>query len=114
MRLLKIVFTALAFCSLFSGTSYASDYPNKPVTILAPVAPGGGLDLIARTVAERLTKSLGQNFLVDNQSGGGGIIASQKAARATGWPCLRAPATSATACNRRPRRAASGSRASRS
>ncbi|WP_281970331.1 MULTISPECIES: tripartite tricarboxylate transporter substrate binding protein [unclassified Polynucleobacter] len=83
MRLLKISFTILAFFSLFGGASYASDYPNKPVTILAPVAAGGGLDLVARTVAERLTKSLGQNFLVDNQSGGGGIIASQKAARAT-------------------------------
>jgi len=83
MRLLKIAFTTLAFFTLSWGTIYASEYPNKPVTLLAPVAPGGGLDLIARTVAERLTKSLGQNFLVDNQSGGGGIIASQKAARAT-------------------------------
>jgi tripartite-type tricarboxylate transporter receptor subunit TctC len=82
MRLLKIIFSSITFISLFFSYSYASDYPNKPVTILAPVAPGGGLDLVARTVAERLTKSLGQNFLVDNQSGGGGIIASQKAARA--------------------------------
>jgi len=82
MRLLKTIISSLTLISLFFGYSYASDYPNKPVTILAPVAPGGGLDLVARTVAERLTKSLGQNFLVDNQSGGGGIIASQKAARA--------------------------------
>ena len=59
-----------------------ADYPNKPVKIIAPVAPGGGVDLIARTVAERLTKALGQSFVVDNQSGGGGAIASANVARA--------------------------------
>ncbi len=58
------------------------DYPIKPVKIIAPVAPGGGVDLIARTVAERLTKALGQSFVVDNQSGGGGAIASSNVARA--------------------------------
>jgi tripartite-type tricarboxylate transporter receptor subunit TctC len=59
-----------------------ADYPFKPVKIIAPVAPGGGVDLIARTVAERLTKALGQSFVVDNQSGGGGSIASANVARA--------------------------------
>lgn len=58
-------------------------YPTKTVRIIAPVQPGGGVDLVARTVAERLTKSMGQTFIVENQSGGGGIIASQAVARAT-------------------------------
>jgi tripartite-type tricarboxylate transporter receptor subunit TctC len=57
-------------------------YPTKTVRIIAPVAPGGGVDLVARTIADRLTKPLGQSFIVDNQSGGGGIIASQAVARA--------------------------------
>jgi len=57
-------------------------YPTKTVRIVAPVAPGGGVDLVARTVAERPTKSMGQSFIVENQSGGGGIIASQAIARA--------------------------------
>lgn len=84
MGLMKRFLSCLVFGVLFFGiSSFAADYPNKPVTILAPVAPGGGLDLIARTVADRLTKSLGQSFIVDNQSGGGGAIAAQKAARAT-------------------------------
>jgi tripartite-type tricarboxylate transporter receptor subunit TctC len=66
------------------GLAMAQDaYPTKTVRIIAPVAPGGGVDLVARTVADRLTKSLGQSFIVDNQSGGGGIIASQAVARAT-------------------------------
>lgn len=83
MRFLKnIVFLQLISLSLLTLPSLAADYPNKSVTILAPVSAGGGLDLVARTVADRLTKSLGQSFIVDNQSGGGGAIASQKAARA--------------------------------
>jgi tripartite-type tricarboxylate transporter receptor subunit TctC len=57
-------------------------WPSRPVKIIAPVAPGGGVDLVARTVADRLTKVFGQSFIVDNQSGGGGVIASQAVARA--------------------------------
>lgn len=56
-------------------------YPNKPVRIIAPVAPGGGVDLVARTIADRLTKAFGQSFIVDNQSGGGGAIAGQATVR---------------------------------
>src|SRR5204863_2689425 len=51
--------------------------PNKTVKIVAPVQPGGGVDLTARTVAEQLTKSMGQPFVVENVSGGGGVIAAQ-------------------------------------
>ena len=50
--------------------------------IIAPVAPGGGVDLVARTMADRYTKVLGQTFIVENESGGGGVIASQAMARA--------------------------------
>ena len=52
-------------------------YPTKPIRYIVPVAAGGGSDLVGRTVAERWGKALGQTFVVDNQSGGGGIIASQ-------------------------------------
>lgn len=57
-------------------------YPNKTIKIIAPVQPGGGVDLVARQVGERLSKALGQTVVVENQSGGGGIIASQATARA--------------------------------
>jgi len=60
----------------------AQAYPTKTVKIVAPVQPGGGVDLVARTVAEHLTKSMGQSFIVENVSGGGGVIASQNVARA--------------------------------
>ncbi|MFS0758052.1 tripartite tricarboxylate transporter substrate-binding protein, partial [Noviherbaspirillum sp. 1P10PC] len=57
-------------------------WPSRPVKIVAPVAPGGGVDLVARTIADRLTKPFGQSFIVENQSGGGGVIASQNVTRA--------------------------------
>jgi tripartite-type tricarboxylate transporter receptor subunit TctC len=59
-----------------------SAYPNKPIRYIVPVAPGGGADMIGRTVTERWAKVLGQSFIVDNQGGGGGVIACQAAARA--------------------------------
>lgn len=69
-------------CAAAALPVYAQDYPNKTVRIIAPVQPGGGVDLVARTVAEQLGKSLGQSFVVENVSGGGGVIASQQVARA--------------------------------
>ncbi len=56
-------------------------YPNKPIRYIVPVAPGGGSDMVGRTVTERWGKALGQSFVVDNQGGGGGVIACQATAR---------------------------------
>src|SRR5688572_23432348 len=53
----------------------AQAYPNKPIRYIVPVAAGGGNDMIARVVSERWGKLLGQTFVVENQSGGGGVIA---------------------------------------
>jgi len=72
----------LAAATLVPGLAAAQDYPTKTVKIVAPVQPGGGVDLVARTVAEQLGRSLGQTFIVENVSGGGGVIASQTVARA--------------------------------
>jgi len=57
-------------------------YPGKPIRYIVPVAAGGGNDMIARVVTERWGRVLGQSFIVDNQSGGGGVIASVATARA--------------------------------
>ena len=57
-------------------------WPTRTVRIVAPVAPGGGVDLVARTMADRLGRLYGQTFIVDNQSGAGGTIASQFVTRA--------------------------------
>src|SRR5476651_1756288 len=70
----------LAAASCVAG---AQAYPSKPVKIVVPAQPGGGLDLIGRTVAEQLGRALDQAFIVENVSGGGGSIATQAVARAS-------------------------------
>ena len=73
----------LAVLSIHPAHAQAqSAYPNRPVKIIAPQAPGGGVDLVARILAERLGRVFGQSFYIDNQAGAGGAIASQAAARA--------------------------------
>lgn len=57
-------------------------YPSKPIRYIVPVAAGGGSDLVGRTVTERWGNLLKQSFIVDNQGGGGGVIACQTTARA--------------------------------
>lgn len=57
-------------------------YPSKPIRYIVPVVAGGGSDMVGRTVTERWGKLLNQSFVVDNQGGGGGVIACQQTARA--------------------------------
>jgi tripartite-type tricarboxylate transporter receptor subunit TctC len=60
----------------------AQAYPAKPLRYIVPVAAGGGSDFVGRTVCERWGKALGQNFIVDNLGGGGGVIAAQTTVKA--------------------------------
>ena len=57
-------------------------YPTRPVKLVAPQNPGGGVDLVARIIADKLHDALGQPFVVENQAGAGGAIATQMVARA--------------------------------
>jgi len=74
---------SLFFAALLPGVAGAQAYPAKPVKIVVPAQPGGGLDLIGRTVAEQLGRAFDQSFIVENVSGGGGSIATQAVARAS-------------------------------
>ena len=60
----------------------AAAWPEKPVTIIVPAAPGGGADASARILAQKMAPALGQPVLADNRPGGGGIVASQALMRA--------------------------------
>jgi len=68
--------------ALLPALGSAQPYPFKPVKIVVPAQPGGGLDLVGRTVADQLSRAMNQSFIVENSAGGGGAIASQAVARA--------------------------------
>ncbi len=62
--------------------THAQGYPTKPITLIVPYPPGGGVDLIGRLVAERLTAALGQQVIVENRGGAGGMIGTRDLAKA--------------------------------
>ena len=74
--------TAASVAIALPGLSLAQSWPTKSIRYIVPVAAGGGNDMIARVVSERWGRALGQTFVVDNQSGGGGVVACQTTARA--------------------------------
>ena len=67
---------------LFAGSAFAQDYPNRPVKMVVPYAPGGATDIIARILGQRLTESLGQSFIVENRPGASGNLALESVAKA--------------------------------
>ena len=64
------------------GLAAAQGYPSRPVKIIVPAQPGGGLDLTGRTVGSELGRAFGQTFVIENVGGAGGSIAAMQAARA--------------------------------
>lgn len=77
--LLRVVQCALL---LFAASSGAQNYPVKPVRIIVPYPPGGGTDVVARTLAQKMTEVMGQQVIVDNRPGANSIIGSDLVAKA--------------------------------
>jgi tripartite-type tricarboxylate transporter receptor subunit TctC len=99
--MLKSTLAAVAALCLLAGPVLAqaqADYPTKPVKIIVPAAAGGGTDTTARMIADHLSRTMGQNFIVENRGGGGALIGTEAAARspADGYTLLMTPSTLTT------------------
>lgn len=94
---------ALALCAMpfahaqQKAEQKADDFPNRPVRLIVPFAPGGATDVIARTVAQKLSEKWGQSVIVDNRAGANGNIGAVQAARspADGYTLLMATSSHA-------------------
>jgi len=78
---MRLCALAALLAALAAGPIAAADYPTRPLRLLVPFPPGGGNDLLARIFGGRLAELLGQQVVVDNRAGGGGIIATEMAAK---------------------------------
>lgn len=93
-RLIAILVSSLWVCA----ASAQSDWPQKPISLIVPFAPGGSTDITARLVAQKLKAQLGQNVVVDNKPGAGGNTGAQYVVNAPsdGYTLLMATSTLAT------------------
>ena len=78
---LNQILIAMIVTALFNTNCIAKDFPQRPINLVVPFAPGGGTDSIARDLAKNLTEQLGQAVIVDNRAGGGGAIGAQMVAK---------------------------------
>ncbi len=77
-----IVWLAALFAIALCSAAAAEDYPSRPITLVVPYAAGGGNDVMARIVAEKMSRSLGQQIVIENKGGAGGSIATRQVAKA--------------------------------
>ena len=81
MRFIQIV-TAVAV-AITASLSFGQAFPNKPIKIIVPFAPGGSTDIVARIMAAKMSKTIGQPVIVENRGGAGGSIGAAEIAKAT-------------------------------
>ncbi|MBV4397288.1 tripartite tricarboxylate transporter substrate binding protein BugE [Advenella alkanexedens] len=77
-----VLATTVASLSLGSLAHATSNYPNQPIRVIVPFAPGGSTDIVARIVVQEMSKILGQSMVIENKAGAGGAIGAAEAARA--------------------------------
>lgn len=82
-RAAQSVLVTAAWLSVFAGVgvAHAQAFPVRPLRIIAPFAPGGSTDILARLVAQKLTEGLGQQVIVENRAGGGSVIGTEIVAK---------------------------------
>src|SRR5882762_5536279 len=95
MRRMRPLVLAAAAAALIGAGAQADQYPSRPVTIVVPFAAGGGSDLLARLVAQKLEEKLGKPFIIENRPGAGTTLAAMQAVRSTpdGYTLMQATST---------------------
>ncbi|MDB5862427.1 MAG: hypothetical protein JWO70_233 [Betaproteobacteria bacterium] len=68
--------------SMWTAAGFAQEYPSKPIRLVAPFAPGGGSDILARVIGQKMTERYGHAVLIDNRTGAGGNIGAEIVAKA--------------------------------
>lgn len=94
---MKHILSLVAVLAALSSPAIAADgnYPSKPVRIIVPTAPGGGVDVLARLIGQKLGERLGEQFFIDNRPGAAGVIGTRTvtAAAPDGYTLLMAPSS---------------------
>ena len=80
MKTLPLLLTGTLLC-VASPYTLAQKYPTKPIRLISPFAPGGGTDILSRTIGPSLSAALGQAVVVDNRPGAGGALGAEIAAK---------------------------------
>src|SRR5215475_7078556 len=79
----RIIIAALALLAAFTSAASAQDWPNRPMTMVVAYAAGGPVDTIARLFGQRLSEVLGQQVVVENIGGAGGMVGAARVAKST-------------------------------
>ncbi len=93
LRFTRVAAAGLLLSLLASLHGHAQDFPNRPVTIVVPFAPGGAGDILARMIGQKLEQKWGKSVVVENKTGAGGVVGAIAVARsaADGHTLLIAP-----------------------
>src|SRR5262245_41082759 len=83
MGTIMIRIAAAALLAAFAGTAHAqANYPDRPITLVVPYAAGGPVDTVARIIATRMSELLGQQMVIENVGGAGGLTGTARVAKA--------------------------------